>query len=163
MTVMAVGIAGVLGALSACLRSTEMAENYTRGSIFAQQVASLLERNTTLSAGTQSGTFSDQSTGPDDSVDTATANPASGFTWTAVISPADSSGCYPTQITVNWDAARQQFQQQYQLSTILYPQPFPVSPPPQVPGTLTPTASREPASAMSNGANSPATPGGPGG
>lgn len=168
MTVLAIGISGVLAALSACLRHTEMAENYTRGAIYAQQVAALLERNATLSAGTQSGTFSDLSTGPDDSVDTAIGNPASSFSWTAAVSPADSSGCYPAQITVTWNATHQQYQQQYQLNTVLLPQPLPSSPPPAVPGTIAPAAgsgstSSTPSGSTSPGTTSPTSGGGTGG
>ncbi len=154
MTVLAIGITGVLAAVSACLRHTELAENYSRGAIFAQQVAALLERNTTLGAGTQSGTFTDQSTGPDDSVDTAIGNPTSGFTWTAVVSPADSTGCYPAQITVTWGADQRQNPQQFQLNTVLLPQALPSSPPPAVPGTIAPPASGGTTPAATRGASS---------
>ncbi len=127
MAVLAFGIAGVLAAISACLRNTGMAANYSRAALCAQQVAVLLERSTPpLASGTQSGSFIDQSTGPDDSLfaDTSPNNtntPGSAFTWTAVVSAADSQGCYPVQITVTWQSGKQQ----YQLNTVLLPQSLP--------------------------------------
>ncbi len=157
MMVLAIGITGALMAVSACMRNMKVAEEYSRAANFAQQVAALLERNASLSAGSQSGTFSDQSTGPDDSVDTAIGNPVRDFTWSAAVSPADGSGCYPVQITVTWDTSRQ-YPQQYQLNTVLLPQQPPSATPPTVPGTIAPATTGSGGTAMptSGGGSSPA-------
>ncbi|MHB9110262.1 MAG: type IV pilus modification PilV family protein [Armatimonadota bacterium] len=129
MALLAVGIAGALGAISACVRSSGAADDYSRGALFAQQVASELERSETLNPGTLDGTFDD-----------ATA----GFTWTAEIGTADDQGLYPVMITVLWGEGRRHFE----LKTMLRPrklpsapspaQPVPTQPGPQQPGPSQP-------------------------
>ena len=121
MTLLTLGITGALAAISTCVRSNDAAESYSRATALAQQVATSLERNTTLGAGTQTGTFDDQSTGADDSQSTGTSQPNAGFTWTATISDADAQGLYPAQITVTWQSG----QRQYTLATALRPHALP--------------------------------------
>jgi prepilin-type N-terminal cleavage/methylation domain-containing protein len=108
MTVLAVGIVAVLGAISACLRSSAAAAGYSRGVALAQQVAAEFERNAALEAGEFTGTFDDIAT---------------GYTWTAEVSSADANGLYPLHITVEWQAGTRQ----YELSTLLYPRALPTA------------------------------------
>ena len=119
MALLAVGIAGALGAISACVRSSSAADDYSRGVLFAQQVASELERSESLEAGTLDGTFDDLTT---------------GFTWTAEIGAADDQGLYPVKITVLWKGGQRHFE----LDTMLRPRPLPSAPSPDQPGPAQP-------------------------
>lgn len=124
MTLLAIGITGVLAAISACLRNCESASEYSRGVFLAQQVVAQLDRATTMTDGTQTGTYDDLDVGASGTTAGTTTTQATsagslvtGYTWTAVISPADSEGLYPAVITVQWEAG----QRQYVLSTLLRP------------------------------------------
>lgn len=119
MTVLAFGVAMVLGAISACLRSSDASATYSRGALLAQQVATELERNETLDPDTLTGTFDDAS---------------SGYAWTAVIAPADENGLYPVHITVTWENSRRKFE----LFTSLRPHPLPTPAPAVQPTDNTP-------------------------
>jgi len=112
MALLAVGIAAALGAISACVRSSSAADDYSRGALCAQQVASELERAESLEPGTLDGTFDDATT---------------GFTWTAEIGTADDQGFYPVKITVLWQEGRRHFE----LVTSLRPLPLPSAPSPE--------------------------------
>ena len=127
MTLLAFGVTSALAAISACVRNTEAAGSYSRGVLLAQQVAAELERNATLTDGTLTGTFADQSTGADDSqeLQQGTTLPNAAYSWTAVVSPIDAQGMYPAEITVTWSGNRQ-----YTLATALRPQ----APPPALSG-----------------------------
>lgn len=111
MALLAIGIAGALGAISACVRSSSAADDYSRGALLAQQVASELERSETLDPGTLDGTFDDAAT---------------GFSWTAEIGTADDQGFNPVKITVLWQEGRRHFE----LNTMLRPRPLPSAPTP---------------------------------
>lgn len=100
MTVLAIGIAGVLGAISACLRTSTAAAEYSRGALLAQQVAAELDRNESLEAGDLSGTF-------DDAV--------AGYSWTAEVDSADDNGLYPVKIRVEWRNGAREFELYTQL------------------------------------------------
>jgi len=112
MALLAIGIAGALGAISACVRSSSAADDYSRGALFAQQVASELERSETLDPGTLDGTFDDATT---------------GYTWTAEIGAADDQGFNPVKITVLWQQGRRHFE----MNTMLRPLPLPSAPSPE--------------------------------
>lgn len=109
MALLAVGIAGALGAITACVRSSSAADDYSRGALFAQQVAAELERAESLDPGTLDGIFDD-----------ATA----GYVWTAEIGAADDQGVNPVKITVYWEEGRRHFE----LVTALRPRPLPPAP-----------------------------------
>jgi type II secretion system protein I len=106
MTVLAIGIVSVLGAVSACLRASDGAAAYSRAALLAQQVAGDISRNTTLEPDALQGTF-----------DSA----ATGFSWAAIISDADEQGLYPVKITVAWDHDARHFT----LHTLLRPHELP--------------------------------------
>lgn len=116
MTVLAIGIAGAMGAISACVRSSDAAARYSRGALLAQQVAAEFERSETLDSGNLSGTF--------DSVD-------ADYAWSADIGTADEQGLQPVQITVSWQGGKRQFL----LSTIVRPHALPAAP--EAPSTPT--------------------------
>ena len=123
MVVLAVGIAGALGAISSCLRNSDAAAAYSHGALLAQQVAAELDRQETLEPGSQSGKFDDQ---------------AITYSWQAEISPPTSTGGYPVHATVNWDKGRRH----YYLDTVLYPHSLPTAAPAT---TGTPTGGETPA------------------
>lgn len=106
MTLLAIGIAGAMGAISACVRSNEAAASYSRGTLLAQQVAAELERSETLESGEMSGTFDNQS---------------SEYTWEALVDGADAQGLYPVHITVRWQAG----QRCCELRSLLRPRALP--------------------------------------
>jgi len=145
MVLLAFGITGALAAISACLRTTEAAAEYSRGAQYAQQVVAMLERGTTLDAGTQTGAFNDQSTGPDESTDNTSTDgsvnlPMSDYAWTAEISQPNDSGLYPALITITWRSATRQ----YQLRTLLRPHQLPAPVSPSAPSTPTPSTPAPP-------------------
>ncbi|HEY3379698.1 MAG TPA: prepilin-type N-terminal cleavage/methylation domain-containing protein [Armatimonadota bacterium] len=106
MALLAIGITGVLGAISSCLRNTDAAASYSRAALLAQQVATELDRNETLDTGQQSGTFDEL---------------ASSYRWEADVTEANASGLYPVRITVLWDKDRRHFE----LNTLLRPHTLP--------------------------------------
>jgi prepilin-type N-terminal cleavage/methylation domain-containing protein len=108
MALLATGIAGALGAISACVRSSEAAAGYSRGALFAGQVAAELERSESLESGSLSGTFDDLT---------------AGYSWMADIAPADDQGLYPARITVTWREGRRR----YELAVTLRPRPVPTA------------------------------------
>jgi Tfp pilus assembly protein PilV len=112
MTVLAVGIVGVLGAISACVRASTAAAGYSRGTLLAQQVVAELARNPTLEAEALSGTFDDV---------------APGYRWDAEVAAADAQGLHPVAITVTWENGRRQFT----LATTLRPHALPPPPTPE--------------------------------
>jgi len=114
MTLLAVGIAAALGAISACVRSSDAASGYSRGALFAGQVAAELERSESLEPGNLNGIFDDLAT---------------GYTWTADIAQPDEQGLYPALITVYWENG----QRQYRLTTMLRPRQLPSAPAPAAP------------------------------
>lgn len=122
MTLLTLGITGALAAISACVRSNDAAASYSRAALLAQQVATSLERNTTMTSGTLTGTFDDQSTGSDDSLTAGGSKPNADFTWSATIAAADANGLYAANITISWQGG----QRQYTLNTVLRPR----TPPP---------------------------------
>lgn len=87
LAILTIGIAGVLHAFSTAIAATKAAESYSKVSMLANQVASQLDRDTSIQAGTLSGTFED----------------ADGYSWDATVEPADSNGLMRTTITVNWE------------------------------------------------------------
>lgn len=115
MAVLAIGITGALGAISACLRSSDAAAGYSRGVLLAQQVAAELERQETLDpAESLSGRFDDL---------------AAGYTWQAEVASPTESGGYPVHITVDWDQGRRHFT----LDAMLHPHAVPTAAPAQAP------------------------------
>lgn len=110
MTVLAIGITGVLGAISACLRNTDTSTSYSRGALLAQQVAAEFDRRDTLEAENLDGTFDDVTT---------------TYTWEAEVSSANEQGLYPVHITVFWDDKRHH----YDLYTLLHPHTIPTATP----------------------------------
>ena len=124
MTLLAFGIVGALAAITAALHSVALASTTSRAALLAQQVVAQLERGTTLTAGTQSGTFDNLDANAPGAVAAATAQTSSAdslttdFTWSAEVGSADSSGLYPVTITIKWPPNATQ----YQLYTLLRPQ-----------------------------------------
>ena len=57
MTVLAIGIVGVLGAVSACLQSSTASAQYSVATLLAGRVAAELERLEAVEPGNLSGTF----------------------------------------------------------------------------------------------------------
>lgn len=88
LAILAVGIAGVLRAFSASVIATREAEAYSKGTMLASQVASELDRQTTLEVGEESGTFVDEP----------------NYSWVAVVDPPDVSGMMRAKVTVTWNA-----------------------------------------------------------
>ena len=86
LAILALGIVGVLRALSGSLNATKEAELNSKASILANQVASQLDRESDVSSGEVSGTFEDES----------------GYNWIATIEPADNNGLMRTKIVVSW-------------------------------------------------------------
>lgn len=115
MTILAIGIAGVMGAISACLRGSNAAAAYARGTLLAQQVAAELERNESLAAGDLSGTFDDAS--------------SVGYTWSATVGTASDQGLVPVQIVVLWANGTRSFT----LPTTLRPRTLPTAASPAAP------------------------------
>ncbi len=89
LAILAIGIVGVLHAFSTSVIATRAAESYSKGTILASQVASELDRQTTVEAGEESGTFEDEP----------------NYSWEAVVEPADDNGLMRTTITVTWNRA----------------------------------------------------------
>ena len=87
LAILAIGIVGVLHAFSMSVISTREAESYSKATMLASQVASELDRQTTLEAGEQSGTFEDEP----------------NYSWNAVVESADDNGLMRTTITVTWN------------------------------------------------------------
>jgi hypothetical protein len=110
MTVLAIGIVSVLGAVSSCLRSSDAAAGYSRATVLAQQVAAELARNETLEPDTYSGAFDDI---------------ALGYVWSAQIAGADDEGLYPVRITVSWAEGTRRFDLETALRPHALPQPLP--------------------------------------
>ena len=94
MTVLAIGIVGVLGAVSASLRSSTASAQYSVATLLAGRVATELERLETLEPGELSGTFEET---------------ARDYAWTAEIASADEFGLHPVRIAINWDAGTKYF------------------------------------------------------
>lgn len=113
MALLGIGITGILGAMTSCLRSSDASLGYSRGVLLAQQVAAELERNETLDPGELSGTFDELTP---------------GYTWTATIASANDQGLYPVEILVHW----QEGTRQYRMLTTLRPHVLPVAPEPVV-------------------------------
>jgi type II secretion system protein I len=88
LAILAVGIVGVLHAFSSSLIATREAESYSVAAMLAGQVASEIDRQTTLEAGELSGTFEDEPR----------------YSWEANVEAADENGLMRTTITVNWNA-----------------------------------------------------------
>lgn len=105
LAILTIGIAGVLRAFSTSIASTKAAESYSMVSMLANQVASQLERQTTIEPGSLTGTFED----------------ADGYTWAADIQPADSNGLMRTTITINWQVDSNP--KQYSMVVCLCPLP----------------------------------------
>jgi prepilin-type N-terminal cleavage/methylation domain-containing protein len=116
MTVLAIGIVGVLGAISACVRSNDAAAAYSRAAILAQQVAAEFDRQSTLDEGDQTGTFDDTAT---------------DYSWDAQVAAANAQGLYPVQITVSWEKDKHH----YTLYTMLLPRTLPTATSPTPPTT----------------------------
>lgn len=110
MTVLAIGITGVLAAISACLRNSDASASYSHGALLAQQVAAELDRKETLEPDSLSGTFDDMAT---------------SYSWQAEVSVPTTEGCYPVHISVLWDRGRRH----YDLETVLYPHALPTATP----------------------------------
>ena len=94
MTVLAIGIVGVLGAVSASLQSSTASAQYSVATLLAGRVAAELERLETLEPGELSGTFEET---------------ARDYAWTAEIASADEFGLHPVRISINWDAGTKYF------------------------------------------------------
>ena len=88
MSVLAIGIAGVLHAFSSSIKTSKAAEFYTVATMLAQQVASELERRPDVSAGELSGTFEET---------------ARSYTWQADVGQASAEGLLPVRVTVFWE------------------------------------------------------------
>lgn len=86
LAILAIGIVGVLQAFSSSLMATREAESYSTAAVLAGQVASQLDRQTSIDSDKLSGTFED----------------ASGYSWEASIESPDSNGLMRTEITVSW-------------------------------------------------------------
>lgn len=111
MAILAIGITGAIGAISACVRGSDAASSYSRGVLLAQQVAAEFDRQETLDAGEQSGKFDDLAT---------------TYSWQAVVSSPNDQGLYPVQITVLWDRGNRH----YIFNTLLRPHTLPTALPP---------------------------------
>lgn len=115
MVVLTIGITGALAAISACLRNCESASEYSRGAFIAQQVIAQMDRETSLDAGTQTGTFDDLDASANAQTDGTTSQATSAnslttqYNWTAVISDANEEGLYPVTVTVQWDNGNKQW------------------------------------------------------
>ena len=94
MTVLAIGIVGVLGAVSASLQSSTASAQYSVATLLAGRVAAELERLEALEPGELSGTFEET---------------ARDYAWTAEIASADEFGLHPVRIAINWDAGTKHF------------------------------------------------------
>ena len=94
MTVLAIGIVGVLGAVSASLQSSTASAQYSVATLLAGRVAAELERLEALEPGELSGTFEET---------------ARDYAWTAEIASADEFGLHPVRIAINWDAGTKYF------------------------------------------------------
>ena len=88
MAVLAIGIVGVLHAFSSSIKTSKAAELYSVATMLAQQVASQLERQPSLSSGQLSGAFGEA---------------ARGYTWKADVGQANAKGLMPVRVTVFWD------------------------------------------------------------
>ena len=86
LAIMAIAITGVLQAFSSSTLATKEAQTYTTASVLANQVASQLDRDPTVTAGELSGTFED----------------TSAYTWTATVESPDSNNLMRTKIIVSW-------------------------------------------------------------
>jgi len=140
MTLLAVGIAGTLGAITACLRSCDASTQYSRGVLLAQQVAAELSRDEALEAGALFGTFDDASV---------------GYTWNADVGVADAQGVLPVQITVSWQYGTRQ----YELYTQLRPRPLPPAAQLAPPTTSGGQETSPPSGAATPPSSGPTTPG----
>jgi type II secretion system protein I len=120
MTVLAIGVVGALGAVSACVRANTAAEQYSLGTLLAERVAAELDRLDTVTTGQMSGSF--DSSAPD-------------YTWVAQVGGADEQGLYPVQITILWHNKLRHLE----LDTSLRPHALPAAPPPPASTTGTGT------------------------
>lgn len=144
MTVLSIGIVSVVGAVAACLRSTDASAAYSRAALLAEQVTAELARNETLEPGTHTGTFEEQDL---------------HYTWSAQIASADDEGLYPVQVTVNWENDLRR----YTLETSLRPQALPGPPPAEGNGNGAPPAEEDGTPGGANGAGAGGNMGGTGG
>jgi len=94
MTVLAIGIVGVLGAVSASLQSSTASAQYSVATLLAGRVAAELERLEAPTPGELSGTFEET---------------ARDYAWTAAIASADEFRLHPVRIAINWDAGTKYF------------------------------------------------------
>ena len=104
MTVLAIGILSVLAAFSSCLRASKSAQVYEVGAVLASQVASQLDRTSSLGPGEYSGDFGEGA--PD-------------YSWGAVVAEPDDHGLLQVDITVSWGPEARR--SQYPLRTFLRP------------------------------------------
>ena len=109
MTVLAIGVVGVLGAVAAAVRSNTAAEQYSLGTLLAERVAAELDRLDTLQAGELSGVF--DASAPD-------------YSWTAQVGSADEDGIYSVKIIVYWHEKTRRLE----LDTSLRPHTLPAAP-----------------------------------
>jgi len=91
MAILAIGITGVLRAFSMGMLTCKAAESYSVAAMFAQQVASELERTPELAAGQESGDF-----GKD----------WPGYRWEADIRDTTGADLKRVRITVLWDVGK---------------------------------------------------------
>jgi hypothetical protein len=87
MTVLTIGIVGVLGAVSGSLRGSTAAEEYVNAVLVAERARGEFAREAELEAGQYSG---------------AVELNGREFDWTATISSDDGTGLYPLHVTVTW-------------------------------------------------------------
>ena len=87
MTVLAIGIIGIVRAFSSCMTASRNTESYATASLLAAQTAAQLERTSPLEVGEYSGDFGEDA--PD-------------YTWQAVVSQADVEGMLAVDVTILW-------------------------------------------------------------
>jgi len=144
MTVLAVGIVGVVGAAAACLRGSEAAAAYSRAALLAEQVAAEYARQEMLEPGAEHGAFDEL---------------ASGYAWEAQVASADDEGLYPLRVTVSWEHGLRR----YTLETALRPRPLPAPPVAEEERGGEGPAPDDGAGSAGGAGENPAAPGRPGG
>jgi Tfp pilus assembly protein PilV len=103
LAILAIGIVSVLHAFSSSLTATRQAEDYTTAAILADQVASNLDSQSSITAGQLTGAFDDEPK----------------YSWEADVEDADANGLMRTTITIAWSAGNNP--RQYILVTDLLP------------------------------------------
>ena len=106
MSIMAIGVTGILGSFTAALMSGSIAEDYAKASMRIQQVMTQIRAGAITPYDINQGTFSGDNK----------------YQWAVSFTEIDINYLYEVEVTVTWTRARRQ--RELKLTTYQYCDPF---------------------------------------